>query len=173
MPLHRRRVLLRIKAGLPRPGDRATLPRGRGYLRDRSRAQSKCNFKSVCRGHCQYQIARSSRGLQAPVVKREYGSHRAIPVLYPQCGREEMGQCHQQLLNTGARQPQCGRTCARVRKVQADMTAIRTNLARRQRRNIDLFIDLFRHVMVVYSYSKLSNRRRKCLSPGGRHSFRG
>lgn len=34
------------------------------------------------------------------------------------------------------------------------MTAIGTNLARRQRLNIDLF----RHVMVVYLYSKLSNR---------------
>jgi hypothetical protein len=143
---------LRIEAGWPLLGDRATARRSRRHLRDRSRAQSKCNFKSVCRGHCQYQIPRSSRGIQAPALQREYGSQRAIAMLYLQCGREKTGQCHQKLLNTGARQPQCGHTCACFSKVQADMTAIGRNLACRQRRNLEIFL----HVIVVYLDSKLS-----------------
>jgi hypothetical protein len=49
-----------------------------------------------------------------------------------------MRQCHHELLNAGARQPQCGWSSERVLEIEANVISLGRNLARCQRGNVYL-----------------------------------
>jgi hypothetical protein len=60
-------------------------------------------------------------------------------VLGLQCSREQLRQCHGELLDTGVRQSQCGWPPERILEIEANVTTITRDFARRQRRNVYLF----------------------------------